>query len=83
MITKEKKKLTIRIDARVIEQAKVYALSHDTSISEIVETFLRDLERKEKEATETPILDQLTGILSKKADVADYHNYLLEKYSGV
>jgi DNA-binding IclR family transcriptional regulator len=81
MITKEKKKLTIRVDAKVIEQAKEYATLHDTSISELVEAFLRELERKEKETSATPILDQLTGILPQKVDIADYHTYLLEKYS--
>ncbi|HIE54333.1 MAG TPA: hypothetical protein EYP90_03985 [Chromatiaceae bacterium] len=82
MLYKEKKKLTLRVDARLIEQAKAYAAKHDTSVSQLIEVFFRNLD-DEDAAEHTPLVRQLTGILPPDIDVeAAYHAYLQEKYGG-
>ena len=44
MALQEKKKLTLRLHKRLIEQAKQYAAQHNISVSELVETFFLNLE---------------------------------------
>ena len=82
MLHKEKKKLTLRLDARLIEKAKTYAAKHNTSVSQLIELFFRHLD-DENGAEHTPLVRQLTGILPPDIDVEDaYHTYLQEKYGG-
>ncbi|NKQ36467.1 MAG: hypothetical protein HF973_12720 [Chloroflexi bacterium] len=82
MLYKEKKKLTLRVDARLIERAKTYAAKHNTSVSQLIEVFFRNLD-DEYVAEHTPLVRQLTGILPPDIDVEDaYHAYLQEKYGG-
>ena len=81
MLVKEKKKLTLRMDAQLIEQAKQYAADGNISVSQLVEAFFYEIERKQhKKKSATPVLDQLTGILPPEASVDEYHDYLAEKY---
>ena len=82
MLATEKKKLTIRVDARLIEQAKAYAATHNTSVSQLVEAYLLELNQQNQVESSTPILDALTGILPAEANIEDYHDYLMEKYTG-
>ena len=82
MRTKEKKKLTIRVDARLIEQAKAYAEAHNTSVSQLVEAYFVNLNREAQSKSPTPILDELTGILPEEVNIEDYYDYLMEKYVG-
>lgn len=80
MALQEKKKLTLRLNKRLIEQAKQYAAEHDISVSELVETFFLHLEPGE-DADHTPLVKQLTGILPPEVDVKEeYGRYLEEKY---
>lgn len=82
MLATKKKKLTIRVDARLIEQTKAYAAAHNTSVSQLVESFLLELNQQKQAESSTPILDALTGILPAEANIEDYHDYLMEKYAG-
>jgi hypothetical protein len=80
MRMQEKTKLTLRLNKRLIEQAKEYAMRHNVSVSELVETFFLHLEKSEKTG-HTPAVRQLTGILPAEIDVElEYDRYLLEKY---
>jgi hypothetical protein len=80
MNIQEKKKLTLRLNKRLIEQAKQYAAEHNISVSELVETFFLHLEQGE-DSVHTPLVRQLTGILPADVDVEqDYGRYLEEKY---
>ncbi|MFQ5400797.1 MAG: DUF6364 family protein [Anaerolineae bacterium] len=76
----EKKKLTLRVNALLIEQAKAYAAKHNTSLSQLTEVFFHYLGEAE-EAEHTPLVRQLTGLLPADMDVEEtYHAYLREKY---
>ncbi len=80
MTIQEKKKLTLRLNKRLIEQAKQYAAQHNISVSELVETFFLHLEPV-GESDHTPLVRQLTGILPPNVDVIeDYDRYIEEKY---
>ena len=80
MTMQEKKKLTLRLNKRLIEQAKAYAARHNISVSELVETYFLQLERQQ-EPTHTPLVEQLTGLLPADVDVKlEYGRYLEEKY---
>lgn len=81
MTIQEKRKLTLRLNKRLIEQAKKYAAQHDISVSELVETYFLHLDLKEK-STHTSLVQRLTGILPADIDVQEeYGRYLEEKYS--
>lgn len=80
MRTKEKKKLTIRVDARLIEQAKAYADAHNTSVSQLVEAYFVNLSQEEPRQ-HAPITEELTGILPSDIDTEKIRlDYLMEKY---
>ncbi len=73
--------LNLRFDKATIEAAKVYAARENTSISEIVETYLKKLvainEKKEYQS------DNLIGILKKYKEMSDEEIrsiYLKEKH---
>jgi len=70
-------RLTLRIDSEVVEQAKRIAAERKTTVSELVESYLRGLAR---ESSETPIVSSLEGSL-RGAEVGDYGRYLENKHS--
>lgn len=80
MTIQEKKKLTLRVNARLIERAKAYAQKHNTSVSQLVEVFISNLEDDEQ-TEHSPLVRQLTGILPPDIDVeAAYRDHLAKKY---
>jgi hypothetical protein len=72
-------KLTLSVDQRVIARAKRYAKEHGTSVSQIVEDYLKALSQSGAQQDDPPILRSLRGIL-KDVDVKDYRAYLAKKY---
>jgi len=80
MTFQEKRKLTLRMNKRLIEQAKMYAARRNISVSELVETFFLRLEDADENG-HTQLVRQLTGILSEEVDVEkEYTDHLMEKY---
>lgn len=71
-------KLTLTVDAAVVERAKRYAEQRGTSVSAIVERFLH-LVVDPPEIELTPTVAQLKGI-ARGADPEDYYRYLEKKY---
>lgn len=79
-------KLTLRLDNDLIRQAKKTAQSNGVSLSRIVEDYFKSLAvQKRKETPESPVLSEITGILSTKTGskkfMAEYKKHLEEKYS--
>ena len=78
------KKLTLSLDERVIERAKVYAQDHKISLSRLIESYLSSLiENKPEEITITPLVESLSGLVNIPDEFDyknDYTDYLLEKY---
>ncbi len=75
-----RKKLTLSVDAQVIERARRYSRQHNTSISQLVSNYLAQLEAAEGESAYSPTVRQLLGILPNDADVEHYREYLEEKH---
>ena len=78
-------KLTLRLDDKVIRQAKETARSKGVSLSRIVEDYFRSLSiRKGKEAPESPVLSEISGVLSTgmgtRKPRVEYRKHLQGKY---
>lgn len=80
-------KLTLMLDKKVIDQAKLYSKGAKTSLSKIVENYLTTLTEnvkkpKNKQIQPTTITDSLAGVLSE--DMIDERktigDYLADKY---
>lgn len=78
-------KLTLSLDSKVIEAAKRYSEKKGTSISKMVEEYLRriTLSDHKKKITKNSLMD-LKGILGKVPPDFDFKEerfkYLMEKY---
>lgn len=79
-------KLTLNIDEKVVREAKEYARGKQTSVSRLVEQYLRFVSLRESVAydkTDKSLIDELTGVISLPADFDLKEmrtNYLLKKY---
>lgn len=73
-------KLTLSVNARVVERAKRYAQAQGTSVSGLVEKMLDLAATASGEPGEAPaVLAKLRGSL-KRGSVRDYQRYLERKY---
>jgi hypothetical protein len=76
-------KLTLRLSAQVIKQAKRYAGTHNTSISRLVENYLQLLAADASTREEvSPLVHSLTGVIAEPdGDYKDgYGDYLHNKH---
>ncbi|MBS4061909.1 MAG: hypothetical protein KG029_16040 [Bacteroidetes bacterium] len=79
-------KLTLRLNDHVIERAKLYARSHNISLSKLIESYLDSVTRQnetEKKTSFTPLVESLIGVIDLPADFdykKEYHDYLEKKY---
>jgi len=76
----EKRKLTVRVDARWIEEAKAYAERHDTSLSKLISEFLRNLPGETVSYKQAPVLRRISGILPADISIGEHQTHLDEKY---
>lgn len=76
-------KLTLKLDASIIEQAKDYAKSRNISLSKLIENYLQAVTVKNKENEITPLVESLTGVveIEEKDYRKDYTDFLTEKYT--
>ena len=78
------KKLTLSLNASIIENAKKYAYSNQISLSKLIESYLASLiERNNSKAEITPLVKSLSGVieLSDNSDYRkEYMEYLVAKY---
>ncbi|MBX2904869.1 MAG: hypothetical protein KF744_02445 [Taibaiella sp.] len=79
-------KLTLSLDENVIKRAKRFAENNHTSLSQVVESYLSELTKKEKETDGnkiSPLVQSLMGVLDLPADFdfkKDRTAYLKSKY---
>ena len=77
-------KLTVRLDSDIIERAKLYARSHNISVSHIIESYLDSMTKPNtKEIEITPLVKSLSGVVKLNADFdykKNYGDYLADKY---
>jgi len=75
-------KLTLKMDQRVIQSVKVYAESHNRSLSKLVEDYFRNLVLETGVRKQySPLVEELSGVISEN-DIKDldYTAYLDKKY---
>ena len=75
-----KKKLTLSVDEQVIERARRYSDRHNTSISQLVTTYLSRLDAP-SESTLAPWVRRLRGVLPSDASLGDYRRHIEDKHS--
>jgi hypothetical protein len=78
-------KLTLRLDDRVIKNAKKTAHTKGVSLSRMVEDYFKSVaDQQRHEVRESPVLYEVSGILSGKHDAgklrAEYRRHLAGKY---
>lgn len=79
------KKLTLSLDQKVIEKAKILAQRNRTSLSKMIESYFESLTSNELEEglKTTPLVESLTGVVELPNGI-DYKEarmkYLLEKH---
>lgn len=73
-----KKKLTLSIEAAVVERAKRFSRRNETSLSDLVTQFLATLE--DDHSTSSPIVSRLRGVLPSSVSREDYREHLGEKH---
>jgi hypothetical protein len=76
----EHTKLTIRVPRDLVEQAKQYASKHDTTLTRLVEEFLRQLRSVDDHLADAPTVRRLVGTLPPVASLRDYHEHLERKH---
>ncbi len=78
-------KLTLKLNSKVIERAKLYAEETNTSLSKLIENYLSAVTtNKVKKRKVNPIIKSLTGVIKldeKKDYKKSYAKYLTEKYA--
>jgi len=72
-------KLTVRIARDVIERAKEFAMHNDTTLTALIEAYLRRIPFRSG-VENAPIVRRLSGSLSPEVKLEDYHQHLDEKY---
>ena len=77
-------KLTLKLNKKVINQAKSYAKDRNTSLSKLIENYLQTVTlRKKEKSVITPLVESLTGVIDMKGKEyrKDYTDFLSQKYS--
>ena len=76
--------MTLKLNKKVISQAKSYAKDRNTSLSKLIENYLQTVTLKKKEKSViTPLVESLTGVIDMKGKDyrKDYTDFLSQKYS--
>jgi len=78
------KKLTLSLNEEVIEKAKIYAKSNQTSLSRLVGRYLKNItETKKADKNISPLVENISGVIELEEDF-DYkeeiRDYLIKKY---
>jgi hypothetical protein len=76
-------RLTLYIDNEVVQKAKAYVKTRRTSLSKMVNDYLKTLQTKEISESEqqAPLTRSLRGVLrDERLSEKTYHQYLEKKY---
>jgi hypothetical protein len=75
-----RKKLTLSVDEKIIERARRYSQRHNTSISQLVSSYLAHLAESGPHGPYPPTVQRLIGVLPSDVSVEDYHEHLERKH---
>ena len=72
-------KLTVRVPRDLLDNAKLYAALHNTTLTDLIKAYLRRIPAQSP-LEDAPIVRRLSGTLSPDLTVQDYKEHLEEKY---
>jgi hypothetical protein len=75
----KKTKLTVRVPRDLIENVKRYAAENNTTITDLIETYLRRI-LTQQSLDDAPIVRRLGGTLPENVSLQYYREHLEEKY---
>jgi len=75
-------KLTVRVPRHLLTNAKRYAQAHQTTLTELISTFLQQIPAESEVLDHAPVVRRLTGLLSPDVSTDDYKKHLEDKYGG-
>ena len=75
-------KLTVRVPQKLLKNAKRYAATHNTTLTELISTYLQRIPVEAESLDNAPVVRRLTGLLSAEVSVDDYKKYMDEKYGS-
>lgn len=75
-------KLTIRVPRKLLENAKQYARKQNTTVTNLINEYLRRMPASIDVLQDAPIVRRLSGTLSKNVSITDYKKHLEAKYGG-
>jgi hypothetical protein len=75
-------KLTVRVPRHLLENAKRDASENNTTLTELISTYLKQIPIEGSGLDNAPIVRRLTGSLSQNITVGDYMKHLEGKYGG-
>jgi hypothetical protein len=75
-------KLTVRAPRHLIANAKRYAQARQTTLTELISTYLQTIPAEPEVLDQAPMVRRLTGLLSPDLSNEDYKRRLEEKYGG-
>ena len=73
-------KLTVRVPRHLLANAKRYAQAHQTTLTELISTYLQQIPSESEVLNHAPVVRRLTGLLSPDVSIADYKKHLEDKY---
>jgi hypothetical protein len=73
-------KLTVRVPRNLLENAKPYAQEHNTTLTELISAYLRQIPSEGTGLDNAPIVRWLSGSISQNVTLEDYKKHLDEKY---
>jgi hypothetical protein len=73
-------KLTVRVPRHLLANAKRYAQAHQTTLTELISTYLQQISTESDVLNHAPIVRRLSGLLSLDISTDDYKKHLEEKY---
>jgi hypothetical protein len=79
-VAMQETKLTVRVPRDLLENIKRYAAQNNTTITDLIEAYLRRIPAQEP-LDNAPIVLRLTGTLSPVVSIQDYKKHLEEKYA--
>ena len=77
-----KAKLTVRVLRDLLDNAKRYASTHNTTVTELIAQYFRRFPAEVEALDDAPVTRGLTGLLSPDVSVVDFRKHLEEKYVG-
>ncbi len=75
-------KLTVRVPRHLLANAKRYAQAYQTTLTELISTYLQHIPTESEDLDQAPVVRRLTGLLSPDVSSDDCKKHLEDKYGG-